>query len=353
MLKHITAIAILAAMQATAQTPGCYTAEAEYVITPPEAVEEIVYHITLAQSPAPGDTLSPVNYLIRWRLVAPERFASEGFTAYSDGHLYIYRPVRLQEYHAEDDPAPFTPGGDTGRGIQRTARFTDMLPGGVATLKAETDRGDGARTGTVVIGADGAPVSFDIVYNQGQASEQTVSARYTDTRLDTCVTVTEDLLRKMYPEAFELYRRDSYSLMNLPGRPLPTVQAPGLDGKRWSHRAGDPFPRPTLIALLDTDVDSTPEVIAQLRAAMDSLPFAADLILTFTGNDLDAIATATGTERTGETVLHSARALARDCGVTDSPSMIFCRPDGTVADIHIGRNNELRPIVIQKMSSTR
>lgn len=49
----------------------------------------------------------------------------------------------------------------------------------------------------------------------------------------------------------------------------------------------------------------------------------------------------------------SARELAANCGVADTPSVIFCRADGTVADIHVGRNNDLRDIVIQKAAMAR
>ncbi len=45
-----------------------------------------------------------------------------------------------------------------------------------------------------------------------------------------------------------------------------------------------------------------------------------------------------------------ARTLARDSGASVTPSIIFCRPDGTVADVMIGRNNQLCSSVIQKIA---
>lgn len=364
----VTADSIAAALDCT----GCYSATVSYTIVPPNATDDVVYTIRLAQSTDAADTLSRAQYLIDWTLTSPEHMAGHGFSAYWHGHHFRYRPGKMQEYHFDDEPSPFAPGGDATRGIQRQAQFVQLLPTSIAddlrdilsdpTAAVSVAPGrDGTVTVTVrqssggydVLAAryvfDGAmrPVESEITYNPGQASEQTVTARYTDTSAE-CPTLGEEALIAAYPQEFERFRRDSYSLQSLPGSPLPTATAPTLEHERWTHRAGDHFERPTVIAVLDASVDATDMFVADLRAAVASLPRSTDLILAFVDNDAERIAEAAGRTEPGETVLTSARALARDCGVTVFPAVIFCNADGTVADFIIGRNNDMRQIVIQK-----
>ena len=52
--------------------------------------------------------------------------------------------------------------------------------------------------------------------------------------------------------------------------------------------------------------------------------------------------------RPGEHLLTSAKSLARDCGAAAFPVTVITRADGTVADVVIGYNNDLTPVVIQK-----
>lgn len=361
------------------QSVGCFTANVKYTVVPPDAADDIVYDLSIMQSPAtPGDTLAPAAYLIKWNLKSPETLAGSGFSAYFDGNHYRYRPGKLQEYHVADDPQPFAPGGDISRGVQAQAQFTGLLPGEIArmlrSLVAEPDcavavttKGDcvnvtcrRARDGYEILSAGFVfdsrsmlPRSFEMTYNEGQPSEQLVTAVYSDIDTLSCVALSEQALIEMYPVEFEKYRRDTFSLQSLPGSRLPSCSAPTLQGSRWTHRSGESMEAPTVIAVLDYDVDSTPEVVADLRSAFERLPFSASLVLAFTGSNRDTVESIAGPVRPGEQVLVNARSVARNCGVADSPSLIFCSPDGSVSDIHIGRNNDLASIVIQKISIAR
>lgn len=350
----------------------CYSATVDYTVVPPNAPEDVIYRLGFKQQSNPGDTLAPCSYLVTWELREPERLAGSGFSSYSDGNHFRYRPGKLQEYHYADDPAPFAPAGVTSRGVQNGAQFLHLLPAFLSaeleTLSADTESrinitashgkvivkvteihdGYETRNCRYVFEKDMLPVEAEICFNPGQASEQTVTARYRDSSTDNCDIPSEEGLVAMFPEVFEKYRRDSYSLLSLVGGRLPDTAAPTLARERWAHRQDQNFDRPTIIAVLDSSVDSTEGVVEALRAAMDAMPFSADLIMAFTDNDLERIALITGPQRPGEIILTSARAMARDCGVADYPSFIFCRADGSVADVHIGRNNELRSIVIHK-----
>lgn len=359
------------------QSISCYSATVDYTVVPPNAPEDVTYRLNFQQQANPTDTLAPCSYLVTWELREPERLAGSGFSSYRDGNHFRYRPGKLQEYHYADDPAPFAPGGVTSRGVQNGAQFLHLLPAyleqeletlstdslsrinittshGKVTVKV-TEIRDGYETRhcRYVFDRDMLPVEAEICFNPGQASEQTVTARYKDSTTLNCDIPSEEGLVTLFPEIFEKYRRDSYSLLSLVGGRLPDTAAPTLSRERWAHRQDQGFDRPTVIAVLDSSVDSTEGVVDDLRAAMDALPFTADLIMAFTDNDLERIASLTGNQRPGEIILTSARAMARDCGVADYPSFIFCRPDGSVADIHIGRNNELRSVVIHKATLAR
>lgn len=356
---------------------NCYSASVDYTVVPPNAPEDVVYRLNISQQVNQEDTLAPCSYLITWNLQEPERLAGNGFSSYRDGNHFRYRPGKLQEYHYADDSAPFSPGGITARGVQNGAQFLHLLPAylgqeletlsndsvsriditrshGKVTVKV-TEIRDGYETRKCryVFDREMLPTEAEICFNPGQASEQTVTARYKDSTTTGCDIPTEEGILTLFPEVFEKYRRDSYSLLSLAGGRLPDTAAPTLARERWTHRQDQGFDRPTVIAVLDSSVDSTEGVITDLRAAMDALPFSADLIMAFTDNDLERITSLTGNQRPGEIILSSARAMARDCGVADYPSFIFCRTDGSVADVHIGRNNELRSIVIHKATMAK
>lgn len=259
-------VGLLTASCAAAQNPGfeeiiaalsqsgCLSVSVEYTITPPNTPEDVTYRLQLSQNTV-ADTLAPCAYLIEWSLVKPEQLAGSGFSAYFDGNHYRYRPGKLQEYHAADDPAPFAPGGDIGAGVQMQAQFATLLPAMMARrLKALADEGstvtitrrgddviihiveshDGYEVLSATYRLDGKslmPKAIESVYNQGQTAEQSVSAMYGEWS-HTCPPADENALIALHREEFGKYRHDSYSLLSLPGGLFPSANAPTVGGER-------------------------------------------------------------------------------------------------------------------------
>lgn len=356
----------------------CYMADTRYEVYLPNASEPVTYRLHIAGTTALGDTLAPCNYLIEWESQAPDGATdSEGFSSYFDGNYFRYRNGKLAEYHHGDDPMPFAPRGLARGGVQMNDQFASLLPAFLADRMREMasdtafaaaveTRGDEvvvkgreSRGGYVAneftyrFGAvDFMPRSWEMVTNPGQLGEQTITAEYRRADGD-CPRLDEASLIGRHPAEFAKYRRDSFSLESLRGEPLPGFSAPMPGGGRYSRQRGEGFGVPTIIAVVDSKVDATARVVADLREAVGALPGTTDLVIAFTDNDRDAIEEIAGSAAPGVTLLMSARELAANCGVADTPSVIFCRADGTVADIHVGRNNELRDIVIQKAAMAR
>lgn len=357
----------------SAATP--YHATARYEVLLPQSEEPVAYEVALnAVVPEKPDTLAPCDYLIDWTIATPSG-PSHGFSAYFDGHHYRFRDKRLQEYHYDDSPAPFEAHGTVRLGVQQQAQFASLLPAFLAERMREIEADssytynidetpsslkvqgvqrfggvDGLEFRYVFDAADGRPVSAEFCHNPGQMSEQTVSVRYSGPDLATMdATFTEPTLMAIYPEAFGRYRESSYTLDNLPGRPLPEVSAPTIGGERYLRRSGEPFGTPAVVALLDADVDGCAETVSLLRRAMTESPRQGILILAFVSNHPDAVAEAIGSPMAGEVALTGARGLARACGATATPVVIVCSSDGTVQNVHTGRNKELHSIVMQEM----
>lgn len=353
-----------------------YHASARYEVLLPQSEDPVVYNISLyGYAPAQPDSLAPCNYLIDWELDTPSG-PSEGFSAYFDGHHYRFRDKRLQEYHHDDSAAPFSAQGRVEMGVQQQAQFASLLPAFVAARLREiesdpacsytvrtTDRGisvEGEQSYDGVTGMefryvfdsrDSRPLLTEICYNPDHMSEQTVTVRYLAPTVDaTDAPLSEPALMALYPEAFGRYRESTYTLENLPGRPLPAISAQCSDGSRFVRSTGQEFASPTVLAILDADVEDCAETVAMLRRAVDSAPVAAQLILAFTGGHADAVAGITGTPRADEVVLTGARGLARDCGATSTPTIVVCGRDGVVKNVHNGRNKDLASVVMQEIS---
>lgn len=353
----------------------CVKADVRYEVYLPGASNPIAYNVSL-QGNAPADSLSPCSYLTSWD--TPN--AGKGFSAYFDGNYYNYDGgSRIVEYHVKDDAIPFAPRGSHVGGVQQNDRFARLLPQFVANdlmaMAADTAfvytvenngdfvdvKGSESRRGFVIKEfeyrfADGGAtiVSYEAVTSPGETGEQIITATYSPAGDGQgCTTLSEQALMDRYPTPFEKYRRDNFSLESLRGEMMPEFSARTVSGERYSHTRGDGFVSPVVIAILDYNVGATDEVVRALRDAVDSMPSAYDLILAFTGNSIESIENLTGAARAGETILVSARSVARDCGVADTPAIIFARADGSVADIHVGRNNNLKEIVIQKAAMAR
>ena len=384
MLKRITlsytfALAALAAGAQAAPTleqiaeiignHSCTKGTVQYEVMLPSAADPVTYTIDLQSLATPDDTLSACEYLIDWSL---HRNGAEtrGFSAYYGGnHLRYSGGRRLQEYHHADDPAPFA--GD--KGVQRQAQFIDLLAPYVAerfrimdadTAYTYTVRRSGPNivvSGTqsmmgyevlqytyTLDGTTMMPVQTDLTYNPASISEQTVTANYQWAENPQCLELTEEILRDTYPEVFASYRQSNFHVRNLVGNPLPAIAARTDVRTRWQHNKGEGLAYPTLLVFIDPAVASTAQTVADVRAAVETLPFAMETVYLMATNDGEAAAAAVGDKAAAETVLMSARSAIADCGITAFPTLLFCAADGTVRDIEIGANNTLRDIVVQK-----
>lgn len=372
-LTALTAVAITPAdIASRLDSLGSYSAHVTYSVLLPSAPDDIVYDIDLNCAPSQAATDSMCNYLIDWTLPTPGG-ESAGFTAYFDGNLYRYRDHRLQEYHYEWDSIPFQAGG----GVHRMAQFVDLLPQSIASAMrlygSQPDeyrltckqgvKVDG-RDCTVVEGtrevngmtateyryvfdsATMAPLKIELENNPGAISEQTVTATYGSPRATAPASWGRRCLSSAIPSSLSVSARQLQG--RKPARHSPAVVFPPYRHRRASFLSTRrPSAFPTVIAIIDESTVNAAETVKALRRAVASLPKRVDLILAFTGNHIDDIEEVTGHAQLGETLLMSARPLARDCGATSFPTIIFTGRDGIVTHSHLGFNNSLDEIVIQ------
>ena len=374
MAENVTIQDIACALAGTDE----YAARVRYEVLLPSMAEPVVYDLELnAASPVEPDSRSPCDYLIAWNL--RDREGGDGFASYFGGHLYRYRDHRLAEYHADRNPMPFAPGGDISRGVQRTTQFVELLPahlgallGRMATDSAYTytltDRTDGWHLKGVerVGGYDGRlfsyvfdhgtllPLRSEVNNNPDQISEQVVTVTYLPAEKEVTVPLTEPELMALYPDVFSTYREGTYTLTELPGRALPQLSAQTPTGDRYTrHRGPDEHGMPAVLVFLDPAVDSAAGTIRDVRAALATLPRATRVLWVLTGRGVPDTRVL-GLDRPGpdETVLVNTDDIARRCGVTAAPAMIFVDAKGIVRDIQSGLNNDMRGIVIQKTTNT-
>lgn len=350
-----------------------FSATINYAVSLPMAEDDVVYTLDVASCQNDADPLLSQRYIIDWKLPVEEGVSS-GFLAYFDGHSYRYRDNRLMEHHYQWDSIPFTTSDG---GIQRNGQFLDLLPFSLArqlrqmendstfsisvtpntTIDGQpanlvnarqTIRGlESRRFSLFTDAATGKPIRLSILYNPGMLGEQEVNAVYTYPSKASPVATETELIER-YPEIFENYRINNYSLENLRDKPLPTFALPTLTRQRYCHTKGEPFPSPMILALIDPEVASSGEVIQILRSTIDRLPQQTGLILAFNSNNTDIIEEIAASERIGETHLTSARSLARDCGVTAYPVFILCDKSGKVADVILGYSSTLADDLLQR-----
>lgn len=361
------------------ENAAVFAAEADYAVTLPQAQDDVVYKVHLASERAAGDRLCEADYLIEWELPTPSGLA-EGFLGYFAGHHYRYRDRRLQEYHFEWDSIPFlTRGG----GVQRNGQFVDLLPQELgATLRrmsgdslvamrfnpdtvvggehmaaftvVQSVKGYTGRIMKILLdGRNGMPLLIDNEFNPGQISEQLVTVKYrypADGELPAVPKSEEELMAR-FPEVFEKFRESNYSIENLRGEPMPGFSLPTPTGERYTREKGARFAAPTVIALVDPEAGFAAETLAALRRAAGEAPKATNLVMAFISGSPDRVEELTGPLEVGETVLLSARSLARDCGATAFPAIIIIGEDGKVANVILGFNNSLSADVIQSVAT--
>ncbi len=375
-----TAVAPMTLDEAIAklENAGQYAATAEYAVTLPQAQDDIVYKVRLESTATAGDSLCEADYLIQWELPTPSGL-SEGFLSYFDGHHYRLRDRRLQEYHFQWDSIPFlTRGG----GVQRNGQFVDLLPQSLGTMlrrmasdslvalhfnpdtivggrhvagltAVESVSGYTGRVMKLLLDAETAmPLLIDNEFNPGQISEQLVVVRYSYPAdgAEPSIPTTEEALIERFPEVFEKYRESNYSIENLRGEPMPAFSLATPTRERFTHAKGERFQAPTIIAILDPEAGFAAETIAALRGAASQAPRAVNLIMAFVSGSPDRVEELTGELAPGETVLLSARSLARDCGATAFPAIIIADESGRVTNVMLGFNNSLASDVIQSVA---
>ncbi len=354
-----------------------FSADVVYTVSLPSVDDDVVYDVELASVSVPGDTLLPVDYLIKWKLPRKET-TSTGFLAYFDGHHYRYRDNRLQEYHYDWDSIPFLTGG----GVHRQGQFVDLLPQSIAaelgrmidsdeytvgyepssvadghnvsvvTVKQIVKGFVGRNYKLIVDNATGLPLSIENEYNPSQISEQTVSVRYSYPSGDATLqaVTTEDELMAMYPEVFEKFRENNYRIENMRGLPMPGFSLPTLTGERYTRAKGEAFRAPAVIAIIDPAVATSGATVEALRKARDMMPRDTELILAFMGSNTDLAESVAGSPGLGEHDLISAKSLARDCGTSVFPTVLIVEPSGIVTNVMLGFNNSIAEDVIQSVS---
>ena len=358
---------------------GAYSSQCSYEVLLASLSEPVTYNIKLQSTPAPADTLAPCDYLIEWSLPTPSGEVS-GFSAYFDGSHFRFRDKRLQEYHASEDTSSFAPDGDMTRGVHQQAQFAELLPQFLAQkfrsmagdstyiCKVTTDTIYNGSAATVLRGVrrisgydcmeyiyvfDNTtllPVHYDLETNPGQIGEQSIVVNYSPCE-PMLAKIDMSSLIKLESEAFEKYRENTFSLDNLPGRPMPQIQAPTITGERYFHSAGAPFAAPTIIAFVESNVGSTPDVVKDIRSAEVLSSTLFNVVWAFLDHKADDVEEITGPATTEETILLHAGGAARDAGVgSTTPVIIFVNSDGTVSDFIRGYNRNLSSIVLEKVT---
>lgn len=379
---------------------GAYRADATFSVTMPQLPDDVVYSLTINQTPAPDDTICPTAYLIDWAITqrpgmtAPSP-SDHGFTAYFSGNHYNLIAERLRERHAESDPDAFM--RPQRGGVAVTSQFADLVPSIMAarlrdmnadphyTLIAVADTTVGGEKAVALIArmtVDGTvasegeylfypgerltPRRIVLENNTGSISEQTVTTKFSRPAEagSSPAPVSEDQLIAAYPDEFERFRTSSYRLETLPGRHLPAIAVPIASGRlsnrptshgsdddeRYTRTASQSLDAPTVIVLLEAKSEFTPKVIEAVRDAARQLPWRIDILWTFTDTNPDDVEAAMPAPGTNELVLMSARSVARDCGAGSMlPAIVFAGRDGIVTDFTAGYNNSLSSDVLKKM----
>ncbi len=368
-------------------TIPAWQSKADYSVSMPQMLDDVIYRLSLASMAAPADTLAPCSYLIDWELDTDSDHPSKGFSAYNAGHHYRYSSGRrMQEYHFDWDSIPFLPrlaGSPRAVAVQTSARFTELLPQFIAaslrsmqsdpayslTIHPDTTvsgiphrvvvdmrrtvdgQDEYAQEGEYVFdGATFSPVRVTMENNPGSISEQTIITTYLPADGPMPARPDEQMLAARYPVVFGSWRESNYRIETLPGHPLPQFSLPSLDGDRFSHTQGDPMKSPVLIVVFDPDDTFTPASVTAVREAMDQIPVAAETVFAALSTNPDQVESVIPDARPGEYRLYSARGLARDCGVASTPTFIIVDRSGVVADIIVGYDTALATKLAQKFS---
>lgn len=347
--------------------------KAKYSIMPPNAANPVEYEINFEYTSVPNDTLAGCNYLIDWTTGISGGHL-HGFSAYFDGNHFRHHDTKLQEYHFSDDPVPF----QVGKGVQRSAIFSDLLPVLIAEemtalsqdtayqYKVRETADDLIFTGTqrqqgydvkhfsyTFDAKTLLPKHFSLEYNPASIAEQTVDIDFFDFVTDP-KNINEEKLAKTYPEVFANLRASNFSALSLVGKEIPEFASLNTTRERYFHAKHTGFANVTLIAFIDPDNATASQTVNALRESVDNVAFPIDLIMTFRGKDIDVIENIVGYNiRPGETLLINAGSIAPAFGIADYPTIFICNSDGSVADIVTAYNQNLAQIVIDKATASK
>ncbi|MDE7336218.1 MAG: hypothetical protein K2N10_07925 [Muribaculaceae bacterium] len=354
---------------ALAKMPG-YRARVTYSVTLPQAQDDVVYTIDLAQDPA-----DPDGYLIEWSVMSPSGPVS-GFTSWFNGDFYNFRNHRLQELHRQWDPETVSGEG----AAQNSAQFASLLPTRIAAwLRAkrpvvvsgtildpdnhrltyhETWQSQGEIGSDIIWVFDSEtmrPLLFTADYNPGSVAGQQVVAEYSypDSLAPLAAPLSESFLHSRFPDAFNKYRESQFAIETMRGLPLPSCPLPRLDGGRLARPASDPFRAPPAIVLFDPESSLAPELISAMRASVDRLPVNAEILWAAVSKNPESAASLLSPLRDGETAITGADPLAADCGVAALPVILVCNPQGSITNLVIGLNQTLQTDVMQMLINAK
>lgn len=348
-----------------------YSAEVEYAVTLPQAEEDVVYRVELIQ---PSD--NPESYLIDWSTQTPGGPLS-GFTAWFDGNFYNFRNGKLQESHPGWGPQT---GADR-HSPQNSVQFASLLPTRIAA-ELQTMAADTAQyTLTLTEKADAltvealrhrrgitdaelrwtfalpamTPLSFSADYNPGSISGQQIYARYSacgSPSINPGEPLDEAALKSLYPDVFANCRQSNFAIENMRGRQLPAFSLPlaGGNGRYTRDSATAPLDGPTAVVLINPDAGLSPRLVTDVREAVARLPREVSVLWACVSKDPEAISGLLGENRRGETAAMAAGGLALECGAASLPVIMVCESSGSISNIIIGVNNQLRDDVIQLLS---
>lgn len=355
-----TAPDLAAIVDSLADMPG-YRATVSYAVTLPQAHDDVIYTVNLAQ-----DSVDVDSYLLQWSVMSPSG-PVEGFTAWFDGNFYNYRNHRLQERHDRWD-APLPEGV---KPPQNSAQFASLLPSRIAdnlrSLGNEVDikvQGDLVIVSRITEASElfykfqlpsMRPVDFYADYNPGAISGQQVHAvySYSDSVEPYPAGYSEEFLHTLFPDAFDKYRESQFAIENMRGLPLPAFSLQKLGGGRMERQASEAFKSPVAVVLLNPAMGLSPRLVEAVRAAVDALPIEAQIIWASTAKNPDETEQLLGPLRPGETALTGAQPLVSTCGASALPVVMVCARSGRISDIAVGLNQTLHTDVMQMLISAK
>lgn len=328
-----------------------YTSQVRYEILQPDADEPVSYTITLTSADSPTDTLAPCKFLIEWAL---QRDGSDlqGFNCYVDGKIYRYRDRHLTHYAFETDSMIFLASG----GLQNKLQFTDLLPVYIAerlrsmasdstyilTFNDSACTISGAQT---AFGCEGMrftyefdpqsklPVKSEFIFNPGEMTEQTVTARYTQSSLMRAAPFDEKNLCEKYPELFDISNQQAGgNTAKLKNTLFPTFTYTRKRGsERLAHTRGqDDLQAPTLLVCFASgSTDRILNSVDTFRDALRKRNIRCNVIYIIDNDDVCENIVPSATEYF---ILHPESVMERN-GLTAASTLVWLDKSGKVMDV--------------------